>query len=123
MKRIPLLVLLALVTLAASSGCSTSDGCGDRWGGYTECDAKDVLKDPNVKREILRNAPGDPTSNPINQLYPSNDEIDDADMRKVTVQGQEAWEHRHPDENFCLYVWEDEATQNFATQVGVCAAD
>jgi hypothetical protein len=117
------LLLVLMLAVAASGGCSSSGGCGDRWGGYTECDAKGVLKDPEVKRQILMNAPGDPTSNPLSQLYPSNGEIDDADLRKVTVLGQEAWEYHHPDENFCLYVWEDEATKNFATQVGPCAAD
>jgi hypothetical protein len=122
MKLLPL-VLLVVVSLGLSSGCSGSGGCGDTWGGYTECEAKDVLKDPQVKQQILQNAPGDPTSNPLSQLYPSNDEIDDADMRRVTLLGQEAWEYQHPDEDFCLYVWEDEATKNFATQVGRCAAD
>jgi hypothetical protein len=117
------LLFLLVVAVLASSGCDRSSGCGEVWGGYTECEAKDVLKDPAVKRQILENAPGDPTSNPINQLYPSNGEIDDADMRRVTVEGQEAWEYQHPDENFCLYVWEDQTTKNFATQVGPCAAD
>lgn len=118
MKRF---LLLLAVLLAA--GCGSAGGSGETWGGYTENEAKAVLADPEVKKQILENAPGDPATNPLTRLYPSKQEIADADLRKVTLTGQEAWEWRHADEDFCIFVWEDQELETFATQVSRCVAD
>ena len=110
---------LILVALVALTGCATTE---DKWGGYTEGQVKDVLKDDQFKDEIMQSAPPDPRG-PIHLLYPSDDEIDDADLSKVTLQGDEAWEYRDEPNQWCIYMWEDPASKERFTQVGPCAAD
>jgi hypothetical protein len=118
MKTLPLLLLALTLALA---GCGGSDG--ETWGGYTESEAKDILADPVVKEQIIENAPGDPATNPITRLYPSPEEVEQAELRKVTFEGQESWQWRHAEEDFCILVWKDEEIDNFATQVSRCVAD
>jgi hypothetical protein len=113
-----LALFAALVLLLALAAC----GGGEEWGGYTEGEAKDVIKDPVVKENILENAPGDPATNPVARNYPDDDTVDDADLRMVTVLGQEAWEYRDAENNFCVYIWEEE-DNTFGAEVGPCHTD
>jgi hypothetical protein len=83
---------------------------------------KDTLQDPQFKKEILSTAPPDPRG-PIHLLYPSNGEIDEADLNKVTIQGDEAWEYRDDPNQWCIYMWEDPASSEQMTHVGSCVAD
>lgn len=92
------------------------------WGGYTEGQVKDTLQDPQFKKEILSTAPPDPRG-PIHLLYPSNGEIDEADLNKVTIEGDEAWEYRDDQNQWCIYMWEDPASSEQMTHVGSCVAD
>lgn len=110
-------VLVAALTLA---GCSLSE---EKWGGYTENQAKGVLSDPIFRREAIRFAPGGPGGGRYARLLPTKEQVEEADLRKVTLKGQEAWEYKDRPNSFCVYVWEDEETDNFATQVGPCSAD
>lgn len=114
MKR--LLILLVALLLA---GCGESTQ--EEWGGYTEGEAKDLLKDPQFQREIKATAPPTAAGN-INNLYPTDEEIDDADLRKATVQGEEAWEYKRDlqETEWCIYVSEDPSTGSFLAQVGPC---
>jgi hypothetical protein len=117
------LVLALYASTLGSSGCSESSDCGSVWGGYTECEAKDTLK---RARPILNEpAPETPMPNPLQSLYPSDADIDYADLHKVTVdfRRQKAWEYRHPEKDFCLYVWKDSATDAFATHAGPCHSE
>lgn len=117
MKRLAL-TLFCLVVLSFGCGSSTQDV----WGGYTEGEVKDLLADPQFRDEVMRTAPPDPRG-PIHLLYPSNEEIDNADLQKVTVQGEENWEYRDEENQWCIYVAEDPATQSHITQIGPCVAD
>jgi hypothetical protein len=119
MKQVTL-TLLTLLALAAFAGCGTSTE--DVWGGYTEGEVKDILKDDQFKEEILRTAPPSPRG-PIHLLYPSDEELDDADLKKVTVQGEENWEYRDEPNEFCIYVAKDPETDSYITQIGPCIAD
>ena len=120
----PMRRLALLLAAVALGGAACGGGGGeDRWGGYTERDAKDVLGDPIVRQQILENAPGDPRTSPYRQLVPTKEEVEAADLRKTTLEGQETWEYRDEEHAFCIYVWEDEALKNFATHVGPCIAD
>ena len=121
MLRLVLLLLLALLVAAGCGGGDDDDG--GTWGGYSEREARDILADPDVRRQIVQNAPGDPTANPYDDLLPTKEEAEEADLRRVTVQGQEAWEYSDEENNFCVYVWEDEEFDSFATQVSACVAD
>lgn len=112
-----------LLAVLLAAGCGSDGGSSETWGGYTENEAKAVLADRQVKAQIIENAPGDPATNPLTRLYPSKQEIEAADLRKVTLTGQEAWEWRHPDEDLCIFVWEDQELETFATQVSRCVAD
>lgn len=113
-------VLLTVLALLALSGCGSSTQ--DVWGGYTEGEVKDKLSDQQFREEILQTAPADPRG-PIHLLYPSNEEIDNADLNKVTIQGEEAWEYRDESAQWCIYVWEDPETSEPFTQIGSCVAD
>ena len=116
MKRLPLF-LLVLVLAACGGGADGDDG--SVWGGYTESEAKDVLADPNVKAQIVENAPDEA----IRQLYPTQDELEEADLRKVTYEGQESWQWRHAEEDFCILVYEDQELESFTAFVSRCVAD
>lgn len=115
---------LGLIALAVLAGFSL--GCGssteDVWGGYTEGQVKDLLSDPRFKTEILQTAPASPRG-PIHLLYPSNGEIENADLNKVTVRGEENWEYRDDENEFCMYVAEDPATDSYIAEIGPCVAD
>jgi len=101
-------------------------GCGsstqDVWGGYTEGQVKDLLSDDQFQKEILQTAPPNPRG-PIHLLYPSDEEIDAADLDKVTLQGEENWEYRDELNQFCIYVAEDQSTNSYIAQIGPCTAD
>jgi hypothetical protein len=112
-----LAICLVVIALA---GCGTSSE--DVWGGYTEGEVKDILKDPTFRKEILQTAPPNPRG-PIQLLYPTNEEIDNADLKKVTVQGEENWEYRDEANEWCIYVAEDQQTKTYITQIGPCIAD
>jgi hypothetical protein len=132
-NRRPLIVIAAIVLAVAAVGAALffvsngggSANCDDgtEWGGYTECEAKDVLKDDNVETQICQNAPGDPATSPICQLYPTPEQVDASDLRRITFEGQEGWQWQHADQNFCIVVWEDPETNNFATLVSACVSD
>ncbi len=109
MKR--LTVLLLLLVLA---GC----GGGEKWGGYTEDDAKKILASDGLRNSVLSVSPFDPQGRPYTQLLPTKDELDDADLLKSTLEGQEAWEYKDRTKAFCLYVWKDPETKSFTTFVG-----
>ena len=116
MKRLAL--LLAFVAFAAGCGTSTED----TWGGYTEGEVKDMLTNPQFREEIMRTAPPDPRG-PIHLLYPSNEEIENTDLRKVTVQGDENWEYRDEENSWCINVSKDPATDEPMTYIGGCISD
>jgi hypothetical protein len=116
MKK-PALILVALAVLA---GCGSSTE--DVWGGYTEGQVKDLLSDDQFQKEILQTAPPSPRG-PIHLLYPSDEEIDAADLDKVTLQGEENWEYRDEPNQFCIYVAEDPSTDSYVAQIGPCTAD
>jgi hypothetical protein len=101
-------ILIAMLLLA---GCG---GDEETWGGATEQQAREVLLDPNVRAQIEG----------LRGTYPSEQQIEDADLRQVTLQGQEAWEFEHPTRlNYCLFVYEDPATDSFTAQLSGCVAD
>jgi hypothetical protein len=111
-------ISLVLVALALT-------GCGlgsEKWGGYTEREAKDIFANPAWRREVVQNAPGGPTGE-YQDLVPQAGEVRGADLHKVTVDGQEAWEYRDEVNGFCMYVWHVEEVDDFTTQVGPCVAD
>jgi hypothetical protein len=112
------LVLLSLLVLALAA---CGGGGGETWGGYTESDAKDLMGDAEFRESICQTAPGDPATSPYCQLVPTKQEVDAADLRRVTYEGQEAWEYRNADENFCVDVWED--GESFGSYVGICDSD
>jgi hypothetical protein len=114
-KLLPLLVLALLAT-----------ACGgeERWGGYTEGEAKDVLAKPSFREDLLQVAPPPaPGAVPYELLIPTKQQVEEADLRKVTLKGQEAWEYKNAVYSFCLYVWKNKNTGAFDTQVGACSAD
>ena len=113
MKRLALLIGLLVVV----AGC----GGGDTWGGYNETEAKDVMG--ALRKEIIENAPGDPATSPYNQLVPTRKQLDSIDLRKVTMKGQESWEYRDAENNFCLNVWQDPKSEDPNTYVGICDSD
>jgi hypothetical protein len=119
MKQVTL-TLLTVLALVAFAGCGTSTE--DVWGGYTEGEAKDILKDDQFKEEILRTAPPSPRG-PIHLLYPSDEELDEAELNKVTLQGVENWEYRDDPNEFCMYVREDPSIDSYETFIGPCVAD
>ena len=111
--------LLVLLIVLLSAGCG--EPTDEKWGGYTEGDAKQILKD--ARAEIVATAP--PTNaGPAERLYPTNEEIDDYDLRKAHVQGEEAWEYKRTlDEetgDWCIYISEDPSGGTFLAQVGTC---
>jgi len=112
--------LALILVVIALGGCGSSTE--DVWGGYTEGEVKDKLSDPQFREEVLRTAPPDPRG-PIHLLYPSNEEIENADLSKVTIQGDEAWEYRDEANQWCMYVWEDPDNEEPFTQIGPCVAD
>jgi hypothetical protein len=114
MKRLLLAVCLAL----ALAGCG-GDG---EWGGYTEGEAKDILATRELRESLIENAPGGPTGETA-RLIPTAQQVRESDLTKKTLEGQEAWEYRDANNNFCIYVWHDAETDDFTTQVSACVAD
>lgn len=110
-RRLTLLVLVLLV-----AGC----GAGERWAGYTEDEAKDIIIDAEVKSTILQATPRNEDQQPVAAIYPDAEKLDKDGLRKVKMQGQDAWEYNDVANDFCLYVWYDEATDGFLAQAGHC---
>jgi hypothetical protein len=104
MKR---LLILGAIMLA---GCG---GDEDKWGGATEQQAKEVLMDPNVRAQVQD----------VRGRYPTEQQIEEADLRMVTLQGMEAWEYKHPTQNYCVFVYEDPEFDSFTAQLSACVAD
>ena len=110
-------MLIAILVLA---GCSTTE---DTWGGYTENEAKEILALPDVRETIIGNTPRMVDEQPVSQIYPTDEELEEADLRKVTVRGQETWEYNDEINKFCLNVWEDPESQTYFAQSSRCVAD
>ena len=114
MKRLaPLACLLALLFLA---GC----GAGERWAGYTEDEAKDVMLEPSVKSTIIQATPRKEDQQPVVDIYPDKAKLDEEGLRKVKMQGTDAWEYNDVANDFCLYVWYDKPTNGFLAQASHC---
>jgi hypothetical protein len=114
MRRLtPIACVLALLLVA---GC----GGGERWGGYTEDEAKDVMVDPEVKATIIEATPRNEDQQPVVAIYPDEDKLDKEGLRKVKMQGTDAWEYNDVANDFCLYVWFDKATNGFLAQASHC---
>jgi len=122
MKKLVIILAAGLLAVAGCAGCGSSTE--DEWGGYTQGEVKDLLKDPQFQTEIKLTAPPSRLGT-IEQLYPTNEEIDDAELKKVHVQGEEAWEYKRVLEegDWCIYMSEDPDTKSFLAQVGPCIAD
>jgi hypothetical protein len=111
---------IVFLALAVLGGCGSSTE--ELWGGYTEGEVKDILSDPQFREEIMRTAPPDPRG-PIQLLYPSDQEIEDADLTKVTVQGEENWEYRDEETDWCINIRKNPQTGDPETYVGGCISD
>jgi hypothetical protein len=110
----------ALLTIVVLAGCATTS---DTWGGYTESEAKDILALPNVRNTIIETSIRSEGQAPVAEIYPTEEELQEADLRKVTLTGQEAWEYSDTPNFFCLYVWEDPETETYFAQSSQCVAD
>jgi hypothetical protein len=111
MRRVALLVLVLFL-----AGC----GAGERWGGYTQKEAKEIMDRPEVRSTIIEATPRKDDQQPVAAIYPDAETLDDTELRKVTMQGQEAWEYNDKADDFCLYVWYDKATDGFLAQASHC---
>ncbi|MEP7334937.1 MAG: hypothetical protein ABI717_04060 [Actinomycetota bacterium] len=111
MKRLALLLLVLLL-----AGC----GAGERWGGYTEKEAKEIMVDPEVKSTIIQATPRKEDQQPVVAIYPDADKLDKDGLRKVKMQGEDAWEYNDVANDFCLYVWYDKTTNGFLAQASHC---
>jgi hypothetical protein len=109
MKRLTVL-LLALVL----AGC----GGGEKWGGYTESQAKKILTSDELRNSVLTVSPFDPQGRPYSELLPTKAKLEQTDLLKSTLEGQEAWEYKDLGNAFCLFVWKDPETKSFTTFVG-----
>ena len=109
----PLAFVVALLFLA---GC----GAGERWGGYTQKEAKEIMLDPEVKSTILQATPRKEDQQPVVDIYPDKKKLDKEGLRKVKMQGTDAWEYNDVANDFCLYVWFDKATNGFLAQASHC---
>jgi hypothetical protein len=109
MKRLTVLLLLFVL-----AGC----GGGEQWGGYTEGEAKKILAGQELRNSVLSVSPFDPQGRPYTQLLPTKRKLEDTDLLKSTLQGQEAWEYKDRTNAFCLFVWKDPDTGSFTTFVG-----
>ena len=98
MHLIRLFTLLVFMLLLA--GC----GADERWGGYTEEEAKEIMADPDVQLTIIEATPRKEGEKPVAAIYPEGATLEDADLRKVKMQGQDAWEYSDRPNGFCLYV-------------------
>jgi hypothetical protein len=111
---------LALLLTVVAAGCTTTE---DTWGGYTESEAKEILALPNVRETVIDTTPRTVDEEPVARIYPTEAELEEADLRKVTIQGEEAWEYNDEPNRFCLYVWEDPETHTYFAQASRCVAD
>ena len=110
---------LVLLTLLALAGC----GGGERWGGYTEEEVKRIMVTDEFRETILAAVRNPGLREAYRRMLPSEEQVEAADLRQVTIRGtgQEAWEYQNTATKFCIFVWEDEETQGYATQLGSCA--
>ena len=113
MRRLaPILCLLLLLV----AGC----GAGERWGGYTQQEAKEIIADPDVKATIIQATPRKEGQQPVAAIYPEGEELEETELRKVKMQGEPAWEYNDKANDFCLYVWYDETTNGYLAQASHC---
>ena len=115
MRRLATLASLPLL-LFAVAGC----GAGERWGGYTQEEAKEIIADPDVKETIIQATPRKEDQQPVAAIYPEGEKLEEVELRKVKMQGQDAWEYNDEANDFCLYVWYDKATNGFLAQASHC---
>ena len=109
MKKLTLVVIVLVL-----AGC----GGGEKWGGYTEGEAKKILASDALRNSVISVSPFDPQGRPYTQLLPTKARLDDTDLLKETLEGQEAWEYKDRANAFCLFVWKDPDTGSFTTFVG-----
>ena len=109
----PIACLVALLLLA---GC----GAGERWGGYTQEEAKEIIADPDVRLTIIEATPRKEGQKPVAEIYPQGETLENAELVKVKVLGEDAWEYNDKADDFCLYVWFDEATNGYLAQASHC---
>jgi hypothetical protein len=79
--------------------CATTS---DTWGGYTENEAKEILALPTVRNTIIESSIRSEGQVPVAEIYPTEEELQEADLRKVTLTGQEAWEYSDTPNFFCM---------------------
>ena len=108
MKRLTVLLLLVL------AGC----GGGEKWGGYTEGEAKEIMSSESLRNSVVQTIPFDNDGRPYTQLLPTKTKLEHTDLLKGTVEAQEAWLYKDPANAFCLYVWKDTETGSFTTYIG-----
>jgi hypothetical protein len=113
------LALIPVLVLALVAGC----GGGEKWGGYTEGEAKDIMSSEAVRNSVTSVSPFDQQGRPYTQLLPTKSKLEETDLHKRTVDGQEAWGYEDDPNQFCLYVWKDPETDSFTTFVGCSGAD
>jgi hypothetical protein len=118
----PQAIIVTLLGVLALAGCGS--GGDETWGGYDEAEAKEIMSSPEFRNSIVAFTPFDAKGRSYEDLLPTAAELEDEDLTKKTVQGQEAWEYLNEKEEFCLYVWRDPDSPNdFVAQPGACVAD
>ena len=109
MKRLTVLLLVLVI-----AGC----GGGEKWGGYTESEAKEIMASDSLRNSVVQTVPFDNNGRPYTQLLPTKTRLEQTDLLKSSVEGQDAWLYKDQVNAFCLYVWKDPETKSFTTFIG-----